>query len=234
MAVLDLLFGTQKTPTHMGYEENGELYGVLQLDAAISITHNYTSQVTQNEVEEPVDGTNKINDNVVLDPEKLQITGLISEAPLSLVDAIRNLGGGLLANVNPALGAATNFLSSELMASKEDRQQNALAQLLALRENKIPFTIVTGLRRYENMMVTNISLPQDPKLGKSLRFSIDCVKVKIVESQTVLIPASKVSNNVKHTATSKTSGGKQSTTPASPEEATRGQSILSRVTGFGI
>jgi len=235
MANLSVLLGTKKTPTHFGYQDDKkELHGILQLDASIKETHNLKATISSIEIEKAEDGTNKINDNVVFEPESLQIEGFVSEAPISLLDSLTNVGAGLISNVSPAIGAVGAFLSTELMNKDEDRQQNALKQLIGLWKSAIPFTVVTGLRRYENMLITNINLPVDTRLGKSLRFTIDMIKVKLVESKTVLIPKARVKSDAQHSASTKQDVGKQGTTEASEQEAERGSSVLSKLTGFGI
>lgn len=173
--------------TALLYEIDGQKIGFLQLDATVSENHTRTATITQNEIE---DGS-KVSDNVVLGNEKFEITGLISEAPFSrsnildIASQVQNQGFQAL---NDAIGSIGSGVLSSAAASV--KRIIALTQLESFWKNKIPFTVLTGLKKYENVLINEISIPVNAKDGKSLRFTVRCESVRIVESQTVSIPES--------------------------------------------
>lgn len=233
MADLSILFSGLAKRTEMGYQDNQDnFYGILQLDATLSEEHTFSSTITKNEIEEPEDGeTNQINDNMVLNPDQLKLEGIISEVPISLIESLKNVGAGLVSNVSGVLGGAGAFLSTELMASPENKQQKALEQILSLLKNKIPFTVVTGLKTYKDMMATSFSVPKDSLIGDSLKFSIQLQKIKFVKSDVVAIPKSVLGGKVKHTASSKQNLGKQATSKAANGVSGNGETIANKMFG---
>jgi len=94
---------------------------------------------------------------------------------------------------------------------------NAYAQLRAIMELREPFTLVTRLRTYRNMLITSISAPDDYRTMNALRASIVFQQVNVVSVSTVtvqeMVTGSKTTTN--KTSASKTSSGKASSSSAS-------------------
>src|SRR5690606_3776873 len=72
--VLSLLFGKKYAQSNIG--------GVV-LDATISEDHQYTARVTSF----PVENNRIISDHIINDPESLQITGMVTDTPLSILSS---------------------------------------------------------------------------------------------------------------------------------------------------
>lgn len=75
MATVDLLLGIPQART---------VIGVLSLDAAQNITHSSTAQVSKN----PIESGSEVVDNIRLDNRTLQIEGLISSTPITLLGSV--------------------------------------------------------------------------------------------------------------------------------------------------
>jgi len=181
----------------------------ISLDASISENHSYNSRVSQFPVEEGL----TIVDNIVNDPEGIEITGFITNTPITF----------FLQNI-------ANLIDD---TSGGDRVKTAFEGLLALRESKEPFTLVTGLKTYENMVFTSLTFPRDRSTGvTNLRFIARVVSVRFVSSRTVA--ASKVVEDppaLSDQATATQDVGKQVTTP----ETGQGSSLLRDILGkFGV
>jgi hypothetical protein len=109
----------------------------------------------------------------------------------------------------------------------DSRTGSAYEALRDLAEKGEPVTVVTGLRSYEDMVITRFSVPRTPGIGKGLQFSMDLRKLTKVSSQTEEIPAgivatataedTGVKKDVKQQAQSKKDLGKQATEPASSQ-----------------
>lgn len=218
MAALGTAIGNIVDRTALLYEINGQNIGFLQLDATVQETHTRSAKVTQNEVE---DGS-VVADNVVLGNERFQIQGLISEAPFPSNDirdlalTVQNIGFNALSG---AIGAISGGIITD--AGAAIKRIAALIQLENFWRNKFPFTVLTGLKKYDNVIITNMTIPVSYKDGKSLRFTIDCEVIRLVESQTIDIPE----ENSNHSATNSQSLGKQAKAAASDAENGQG-SIL--------
>lgn len=222
--------------------------GFLKLDASISENHNRSAQVTDNEIE---DGS-EVSDHVKLDPESLTMEGMVSDAPVSVL--------GLGVSEGDILGAAKDFINgdksafsnladsftsqfkSKSSASTEDlvkranrTPKEAWKYLNELWKNRQPFSIVTSLDRYENMIITNLSAPRTAKNGNSLMFTATLRKISIVKSSVVTIAAFKTeSGATENSASSKSKTGKQSTKEASEKQADNSSLLLKGFKKVGI
>lgn len=222
MSVFGTAIGNLVKRTVLFYDIGGQKIGFIQLDATVRENHTRKAKVTQNEVE---DGTN-VADNVVLANETFQIEGIISEAPLPSSDirdialTVQNAGFG-------ALSSAVKALSGGLItdAGAALKRVIALVQLENFWRNRIPFTVLTGLKKYDNVIITSLSIPVTPKDGASLRFIVDCEVVRIVSSQTISIPENRAKDGAAHSSTEKQSLGKQTKAAANANESGKG-SIL--------
>ena len=201
----------------------------LKLDAATSIQHSASATPTKNPIEarsgDPIDN---FTDHVRLNNRVLQIDGLISESPLSVLGSAFNLftgaAGGLVGDAvggqlggftQQALAAGVGSLAGLIANRNQDDlqfPQKAFEYLQELRDLRIPFTVVTSLKKYESMVLTNISVPQTAKDGKSLRFSATLEQIEIVQTRSVIIPTTSVTNQ---SAATKQNLGKQAQKTAS-------------------
>ena len=163
----------------------------IPLDASISESHSFNSRVSQF----PIEDGSSISDNIVNDPIGLDITGFVTNTPVILFtqnisNIIDNTSGG-------------------------DRVKTAFEALLSLRESKETFTIVTGLKTYENMVFTSLTFPRDKTTGTTnLRFNAKVINIKFVASRTVVSPQTVASEpaDLSDQATSTKDVGKQTTT----------------------
>lgn len=238
MALLSTIF---KIPTRAQI-------GFLKLDASISETHKRTAQITDNEVEDGV----VVSDHVRLTPKTLSLTGQVSSDPVTIL--------GLGVSSDDILGAAKDFtggdkqaftslkdsflsqFKSKKNASLEDlvkrpnrKPKEAWDYLNELLENRIPFSIVTGLQRYENMILTSLSSPRSASDGKSLIFTAELREIIVVESATVKIPAFKLKQDgTANSASSKGDLGKQASKEASAKQTDNSSLLLKGFKKAGV
>lgn len=223
----DTALGAIVNRTAFLYKIGGQNIGFLQLDATVNENHTRTSKITQNEVE---DGSN-VADNVVLENEKFSIEGIISESPFPSSDIrdialqVQNVGFGAL---NKAIGSISGGIIPD--AGSTVKRVIALIQLENFWKNKVPFLVLTGVKKYDNVLIKNMSIPITSKTGKSLRFKVDCEVVKIVESQTISVPEDFLKNP---SAVAKQSLGKQATAAASDAASSQGSILFNAFKGLG-
>ena len=230
MALLSLLFGGPKKAQ----------IGVMRLDASVSETHDRTAVVTQNEVE---DGTN-VADHIKLQPIGLTIEGLISDVPLSLFGSALGLAGGFATSqvqnafggggsVGGALaaqaaalgiGSVAGLVLERTNTDKVRNPQDAFRYLEELWENRLPFEVITVSRTYQNMVISNLSIPKNAQIGKGLRFTVTMEQVRIVSSTVVQVPFFLAPNVPGASTSAKT--GKQSAKEAKPSTQARSTTIL--------
>jgi hypothetical protein len=240
MAITSLLFGAGKTKAILGAKKRtgwsitGSKYSVIDsgvmIDAVVNETHNLNADVTQYEVESGA----VISDHVQIKPVQLTIEGIISETPISFVSTALTAGATALGtelgkrygNIAAGVGTFAGASLSGLITSKPTAQ-DVFKVLKNLFEKKEPFTVVTGLTVYDNMIITSLSIPRNAATGKALRFTATLQQIKIVETQTVPIPEYKTKTAL---TSSSQDLGKQATTAATAAE--KGKSFLLKAINF--
>lgn len=145
-------------------EEFGGLGGIV-VDATVSEEHVATCEITKNPVE---DGA-KITDHVQIEPVKLTIEGVITDTPL---------GFAVIGNIQNLVRTV------ETMFGKSSRSIDAYNQLMKLRNDRQPFKVVTGLRQYSNMILTELSVVRTKDTGNSINFKAVMEEIRIVKSAT--------------------------------------------------
>jgi len=122
----------------------------IEMDASLNEDHRFDTIVTRN----PVEDGSLYTDHVVLLPVVLELSCRVSDASLSYL--------------TPAV------------TGKEGRSNQAYYKLVELQRDKEPFSVITGINTYENMLVESISIPRSSKDGYSLRFNMVLTELPIV------------------------------------------------------
>lgn len=89
------------------------------------------------------------------------------------------------------------------------------AALVAFQESRVPFTLVTGLTVYEDMLIQSIDATRDAENSRILRATVTCRQVIIVSTGTA--PASDAKSKSK--STKARAGGKKSNSAVSPSKS---------------
>lgn len=213
--------------------------GVMELDVSLSETHEASAQMTQSEIE---DGST-ITDSITLAPIKLTIEGVISQTPLgssALVSSLATAAGGVLGKTlggSSTLAGAAGLVGVGSMGGlvskavglddygaegKSRKPEDVFKYLIELREKRIPFEVVTGLQTYQNMVLTNLSVPRNAQTVGILRFSATLEQVKIVSSQTIDVA---VTTALGGKAAAAAKAGKQGASQASDKVASNSTTL---------
>ena len=218
--------------------------GVLQLDAAVSIQHDANATPTKNPIEaRSGDSDDNFTDHIRLQNRTLSIEALISESPLSIFSSAFNIFTGAAATsvANDLVGPTSNVAAQAfatglgsiagLIANRQEGDlsfpKKAFDYLISdLRDKRFPFTIVTRLQTYENMVITSLSVPQTAADGRSLRFSATFEQIKIVNTKTVAIPEGIVRNSG---ATQTQQQGKQTADTATDENGSKAKAFFDNI-----
>lgn len=145
MAALDLIFG-QKKRVRIGVGASDEFLpvGAVEMDASLSESHQAANEVTRHPVEQGSD----ITDHVRRQPERVTITGVITDTPTTL-------GGAL----------------------EENRSLSAFEKFLEMKDRADLVTVVTSLRQYSNMVIESYSIPRDARRGQSVEITLNLVEI---------------------------------------------------------
>jgi hypothetical protein len=139
--------------------------GSVQLDCSIQETHSFKSDVTDYTVE---DG-GKIQDHIYLEPFRITMQGIVSDSPLGF------LGGGF---------------SDTIQSYSED----AYDKLTEMREQRILFDVVTGLKIYPNMVFETLDVNRDKDTGKALYFTSQLKQIRKAQSKVIYINGTHTNN----------------------------------------
>lgn len=139
--------------------------GGIVIDATVRESHDGTADITENPVEEGA----KITDHVQVNSDELTIEGVITDTPL---------GFPVIGNIQNIINSVTSIFG------KTSRSIDAFNQLVTLKEQREPFTVYTGLKRYESMVIASLSVQRDKDVGKAIAFNCVMRKIRIVSSQT--------------------------------------------------
>jgi hypothetical protein len=125
----------------------------VMFDCSLEESHNYTANIT----DYPQENGFYVQDNVWLEPFKLNIKGIVSDTQLV------------------PFGSDFGIL--------QRRVDDVYDSLMALRDNRDVFQVMTGLKIYQNMIFTSLTLERDQETGYSMRISAEIKQLKKVASQ---------------------------------------------------
>lgn len=81
--------------------------------------------------------------------------------------------------------------SAEAIGS-ESYVNDKYAEILALKQSRIPFSVVTGKRNYDNMLIRALGVTTNQATDATLMATVTCQQVIIVQTQTTTVPPSDV------------------------------------------
>lgn len=111
-----------------------------------------------------------ISDHITEQPYDLSLRGLITDYPLNSAES------------SPVGG---------------NRVKNAYEELLALKKNKTPFNVVTGLDVYTNVFFTTFDIHRDADTGRALSFEAKFQKITFATPVKVKIQRDKIRSGKK-------------------------------------
>lgn len=222
MGVLGILFrDTRVTLDPIGESRNG-FFGQLKgsaldalnmgltgivIDATVKENHVSECDITKNPVE---DGA-KVTDHVQMNPARLTIEGVISDTPL---------GFAFIGNIQNLVRSVTTIFGSR------SRSQDAYDDMLKLQKSKRPFTVITNLRKYDNMIMTSLSVPRTSQTGGAIHFTAELEEIVIVMSEEV----ANLSVTAKDIGAKTKNAGQKVTVPvpAEAQVANKSKSVLQK------
>jgi hypothetical protein len=149
--------------------------GTVNIDCVFSENTTEDCEVT----DYPIETGAYIQDNIYNRPLNFSLSGFLTDTPLGYIQTVESL---------------TNTTNQSL-------SQSAIDALETLKESRTPFTVITGVRIYEDMVFTNLSFSRDTNNGRSANIDCSFKKLLFASYQTVQVPASQVSSKVQNAAT---------------------------------
>jgi hypothetical protein len=132
--------------------------GDIPVDAVLSETHQGDADVT----EHPVEKGGAVADHVRAKALTFTVEGIITNVPKDDDDQFDGSGD-------------------------MERTNEAYARLEKMRANGEVVTVITGVAKYDGMVLTTLSYPRDSKTGDLFKFSATFKQIRIAESKFVRI-----------------------------------------------
>jgi len=183
--ISEFIFGSRQR-TIIKYKISSNANFVFEIDTTVSETHNKTTSITRHEIESGA----TITDHVIKNPVQVQLSGIISDFPLRVFD-LGNLNPLNFNNTKPSVSAYNLF--------KEIYEEQRLV------------TIETKLETYDNMIITDISIPRTNENINNLQFSITAEQINFAYSELTEVDEDLYKDDVKDKAVSKKNEGKKTT-----------------------
>jgi hypothetical protein len=231
-----------KTPPLKGTRIDRDVQGkssILNLDATLSESFSAPIELTQHPVERGVD----ISDHVILKPQVLKIEGVFSATKLRGEEGLQNQLAGaatsIAASVGQSLGGAVGAIGGGIAASFLSKTQagtfndssfkqleSVIEEFLQMRKAKQTVTIITGLKRYSNFILTGFDVSRNQNSGLSFNVSLQFQELLTASLQTASVPVPAI---VK--ALPKSDQGKKDPAPVTEAKA-QSYSLLGDVFNF--
>jgi hypothetical protein len=128
-------------------------------DAFLKLTHNSELTIT----EHPVESGANVADHAFMEPREVIIEVGMTDCAVSIVPG--QFEGGW------------------------SRSVEAYKVLLSLQQNRIPFSILTRLGLYENMLVKTLLVPDDYAMRFGLKATATCREILVAETTQVKVSA---------------------------------------------
>lgn len=135
----------------------GNFIGEIELDVIVNESVQTSSTITSNPVENGAD----VNDHIIINPMTYSIVGIVSNT-----------------KVKPFPFAQLSTFTSDSTPAGD-----AWEELLELQASRTPFTLVTNLKAYDNVVIENLSESQDKDTSNSLHFTANLKEIIFVGSQ---------------------------------------------------
>lgn len=181
----------------------------IEFDALMNSTESFESQVPEYSVETGF----SVTDTIILNPETLDLTLLVSNYPVTWKSRFGVSG---------------------------DRVQQVVQQLKEMYFKKELVTVTTATDTYTTMAITSISFSKDNSVQGCIEVPIKLKKVRVTEAKTTTIPdsygksgATAASAGTASTSSSKSSGSSSFASSSSSSSSSGGSSGSSGGGGSG-
>lgn len=141
-----------------------KLFGIqsIDFDATLEEVHDWSAEVTTN----PVENGAPVADHVIEKPDKLRLTGLITNSPLHGELAGQYFGGD----------------------TQSPRIQTAFEAIYELVKKREAIVVYTKHAIYTDMIIQSVNIPRNASIGESIEFTMELVHVRFVSTQMVTVP----------------------------------------------
>lgn len=153
---------------------------IIACDVITEESHEMISETTEFEVE---DGS-LITDHVIKKGKRLKLTGMISDDPITILQT------GLLERSSSII--PENLKSKLGFGIGGKYSKNAFDQFEKIYDEKRPVEVVTGLKKYDTMIMIDLNMPRSSKTVRSLKFTATFKQINIISTDFTYAPSQKM------------------------------------------
>ena len=137
----------------------GNFISTVELDIIISESATATARLTEN----PIENGANVNDHIIIEPMTFTTAGVVSNISSSTIGQFTR--------------APTIF------SQNNSKAKEAWEALLQLQISKTPFTLVQGLKEYNNVVILSLSESQDKATANGLFFTASMKEIIFVGTE---------------------------------------------------
>ena len=139
----------------------------IELFCTLTETHIYESKSTMY----PVQSGSTIIDNVIQAPVSIRMKVLISDTPIKTTNT---------QNRNSAENSeSTQNVPLQNLNSDTTYSISTMESLVKLHQDRIATTLVTGIKIYQNMVLTKIDIPRNERTGRGLIIELEFSQIML-------------------------------------------------------
>lgn len=171
MAIFELLVGRKARPPQILF--GGTTIVMLQLDVAINEEHIYENRIPQY----PIDSANTISDHIWTTPDRLNIEGQVTNAPVQAwyipgsSNNTTEIGGQNANRVLTAYEVLLALSGRKLLRNSEDNAGQGTIQRPTVID------IITSTRIFNNMVIESLRVPKNASVWDEFMFNVQFVEV---------------------------------------------------------
>lgn len=174
MAIFELLVGRKAKPPQILFGSTDIV--LLQLDVALNEEHIYENRIPQY----PIDASSVITDHIWKSPDRLNIEGHISNAPLKSIIFDRDtfqtrdstaIGGESKNRVLTAYEILLTLSGRKLVQNAKDNAGQGVVY------NPVVVDIITNLCVFTDMVIETLRIPRNSGIHDELIFQVQFVKI---------------------------------------------------------
>lgn len=136
----------------------------IDLDVTQDETHEWKSDVTLYPVEEG----SQISDNIRPLPDKITVTGWITDAPIN--------------------NEEIELSEAESLGGRASRAFTTFGLLHDLKDQRKLMTVYTKYKTYTDMALQSCNIPRSGNIGEAITFTMEFINIRLVNTQTVDVP----------------------------------------------
>lgn len=146
----------------------GNFIGEIELDVIVNETTQSSATITSNPVENGAD----VNDHIIINPMTFSMSGIVSDTKVNII------GGEI---------GISQLSSGDTFTKNDTPSKEAWEELLELQASRIPFTLITNLKDYDNVVIENLAVTQNKDSSNALNFTANMKEIIFVGSEVLTV-----------------------------------------------